>query len=60
MKPGQTSFDGLVKLLNDDYAQFKSHYNADLKLRVFTPDLIQPDSEVASTTVSEQSNDLPF
>jgi hypothetical protein len=58
MKPGQTSYDGLTKALNDQYSQFKSHYNSDFKLRVFTPGLIVPDSEpVNKDTVK---GDLPF
>lgn len=58
MKPGQNSYDGLTKALNDQYSQFKSHYNSDFKLRVFTPGLIVPDSEpVNKDTVK---GDLPF
>jgi hypothetical protein len=62
MKPGQNSYDGLVKILNDEYSQFKSHYGSDLKLRVFTPDLITPDVENVTESNNQQDSgtDLPF
>lgn len=66
MKPGQTSYEGLTKSLNDEYGQFKSHYNSDLKLRVFIPGEIKPDVEKtfmstnSAMVSSSQDDELPF
>ena len=65
MKPGQFSFDKLVEQLNDEYGQFKAHYNSDLKLRLFVPGAVEPDMEKAfpsetATTTDGGASDLPF
>lgn len=61
MKPGQFSFDGLVKTLNDEYGQFKAVYHPDLKLRAFVPTQVFPDVETPSTPAPvDTKGDLPF
>jgi hypothetical protein len=66
MRPGQRTFDKLIENLNDQYGEFKSIYTPDLKLRVFSPELIQPDMEkvfAPPATISKeepQEGDAPF
>ena len=46
-----------VKALNNDYGSFNAEYNTDLKLQVYSPELLVADEDSDSTTAMAAGDD---
>lgn len=50
--------DMFIKALNEDYGSFNAEYNKDLKLQVYSPNMIVPDSTVVLATAGKDDWDI--